>query len=160
MIVPSFPQPLAIVLFGVGVLLIVGGGVILIRPLLSRGWPFSRFVPLRKAAEYAYGHLHGSMIVDVAETPILGPAEPLGYIVTHMTQTLHLPLYGYKPYTKKLEEIREEHLRWCSITNDLTTLEERDGNTKRLVYSGLQMRMSDVRKYVREQKGREWPAIS
>ena len=119
-------------------------------------WPLRRYMLLESAAQYAYGNLHETLITDVAEQPILGnAANPPHYIAGHMTSTLHLPLYGYKPYSRKLELIREEPIKWHNLSVDMTKLEDDTSEGKQTVYENLQMKRADVKKYINEQKVRK-----
>ncbi|MCK9992482.1 MAG: hypothetical protein Dbin4_01002 [Alphaproteobacteria bacterium] len=74
-----------------------------------------------------------------------------------MITTLHLALYGRKPYSQKSELIDQTTLRQFRISDDLRRLEDPQWNDadSRVVYEDLQMKWSDVRRYVFEQRHRK-----
>ena len=81
--------------------------------------------------------------------------NPPHYLGTHMTSTLHIPLYGHKPHSRKLEFIREEYVRWHRVSKDMERLEDDTGRGMQIQYEKLQMKRADVKKYIVQQKDRE-----
>lgn len=121
-------------------------------------WPIRKMAPLTTAAQHAYGRMHGTVIAEAAEREISGdPANPPHWVAIHMITTLHLALYGRKPYSQKSELIDQTTLRQFRISDDLRRLEDPQWNDadSRVVYEDLQMKWSDVRRYVFEQRHRK-----
>ena len=118
--------------------------------------PFRKFVSLRRAAECAYGKLQGTITGIAGNHPYLSDNNPIKFFAAHMVFTNKLPLYGTKPHTQKVEEIPDDIIgqNWNQISDDLDRFDPAEGRNGLPIFEQLQMKLADVKNYVKTQKGR------